>query len=57
MEKSFSRQYTKKREFSGEILEKLDNSLVDKHTKKKNYPEKSLDNSFLGEIYPEKSEP
>ena len=36
---------------------KLDNSLVDEHTKKKNYPDKSLDNSFLGEIYPDKSEP
>ena len=38
-------------------MDKLDNSLVDEHTKKKNYPDKSLDNSFLGEIYPDKSEP
>ena len=50
-------QHTKKRELSGGILDKLDNSLVDEHTKKKNYPDKSLDNSFLGEIYPDKSEP
>ena len=57
MDNSPHRQHTKKREFSGEILEKLDNSLVDKHTKKKNYPEKSLDNSFLGEISPENADP
>ena len=38
-------------------MDKLDDSLVDEHTKKKNYPDKSLDNSFLGEIYPDKSEP
>ena len=50
-------QHTKKRESSGGILDKLDNSLVDEHTKKKNYPDESLDNSFLGEIYPEESDP
>ena len=50
-------QHTKKRESSGGILDKLDNSLVDEHTKKKNYPDESLDNSFLGEIHPEESEP
>ena len=50
-------QHTKKRESSGGILDKLDDSLVDEHTKKKNYPEESLDNSFLGEIHPEESDP
>ena len=50
-------QHTKKRESSGGILDKLDNSLVDEHTKKKNYPDESLDNSFLGEIHPDESEP
>ena len=50
-------QHTKKRESSGGILDKLDDSLVDEHTKKKNPPEESLDNSFLGEIHPEESEP
>ena len=38
-------------------MDKLDDSLVDEHTKKKNYPEESLDNSFLGEIHPEESDP
>ena len=38
-------------------MDKLDNSLVDEHTKKKNYPDKSLDNSFLGEISPENADP
>ena len=50
-------QHTKKRESSGGILDELDDSLVDEHTKKKNPPEESLDNSFLGEIHPEESEP
>ena len=50
-------QHTKKRESSGGILDKLDDSLVDEHTKKKNPPEESLDNSFLGEIHPDESEP
>ena len=50
-------QHTKKRESSGGILDKLDDSLIDEHTKKKNYPEESLDNSFLGEIHPEESDP